>query len=175
MTFLVYIIISICLVLCQTAVFPFFFNAHTSYDLMLVFILYLGFYRPLFEGIPMLFFLGFLMDCLSGSPFGVYTTTYVWLFVAVRATIQYLHVDSRIVFPVAMLSGVLLENIVIMQAIFMGRWSWNVGRIPVNLVIRQLIWAVFTGPVLFAMIKSFHESSIKWYDYRFNRDKRGAI
>ena len=121
MSQLIYIPIVLCLIILQTTILPFFFHITGSYDTIIIFILYLGLYRSLWEGIPILLLVGILMDCLSGGSFGIYTTTYIWLYAAIRATIQFLHVKSLIVLPVTIVTGVLLENLVVFLTVLMGR------------------------------------------------------
>jgi rod shape-determining protein MreD len=72
MIYCFYIGICLCLVILQTAVLPHIPLLDTFYDLIVAFIIYLGLYRPLRDGLLLALFLGFIMDNLSGSPFGIY-------------------------------------------------------------------------------------------------------
>ena len=75
--------ISACLflVILQTTIIPYLPLLDKFYDLLIPFIVYLGLSRPVRESLPFVLFLGFIMDNLSGGPFGLYLTTYFWLFV----------------------------------------------------------------------------------------------
>lgn len=171
MTFLIYTLICLCLILAQTVILPFFFHVVNSYDLILMFILYLGFYRPALEALPVLLLMGCLMDCLSGGAFGIHTTTYVWLYAVMRGTIQYLHVNSLIVLPVVILTAVLLENLVVLLTVFLGSSGLSLAFVPLKIFVYQLFWALVTGPVIFLGIKAFHQGTDQWFRTHFGRDK----
>lgn len=172
MTQLIYIPVVLCLIILQTAILPFFFNVTESYDTMIIFILYLGLYRSLWEGIPILMAVGILMDCLSGGSFGIYTTTYIWLYAFIRATIQFLHVNSLIVLPVTIVTGVFLENLVVFLTVLMGRSDVAFSYEAVKTVLSQLLWAVVTGPVIFTVIKSLHHVFERWLKMNVGKEKR---
>lgn len=172
MTQLVYIPIALILILFQTAILPFFFHVNHSYDLMIIFIIYLGLYRSLLEGIPILLILGLMMDCLSGGAFGTYTSTYMWFYVIIRMTIQYLHVNSLIVLPVTLISGVILENLIVLLTVIIGRGELDFSYTPFKIVLYQLLWAVLTGPIVFEVIKTIHESVERWSKMNMGRDKK---
>lgn len=172
MTQLVYIPIILILILFQTTILPFFFHAQGSYDLVMVFIIYLGLYRSLWEGIPIILVLGLLMDCLSGGAFGIYTSSYVWLYLIIRMTIQYLHVNSLIVLPVTLVSGVILENLIVFLAVIIGNRDLDFSYTPFKIVLFQLLWAVFTGPIVFGIIKGIHQSTEHWIKRNVGRHRR---
>ena len=85
-----YIGISIILVILQTTVLPNIPLAGQFYDLLIPMLVYLALFRPAHESLPFVFFLGLLMDNLSGTPFGLYLTTYFWLYIGVKMAAGYL-------------------------------------------------------------------------------------
>lgn len=172
MTQLIYIPVVICLIILQTTILPFFFHVTESYDTVILFILYLGLYRSIWEGLPILLVVGILMDCLSGGPFGIYTTTYIWLYAAIRATIQFLHVNSLIVLPVTIVTGVILENLVVFLTVLMGRSDVSFSYNAVKTVLAQVLWAVVTGPVIFSAIKTLHHGFERWFKMNMSREKK---
>jgi cell shape-determining protein MreD len=170
MAYLFYTITGLLLIILQTVVLPGVFHVTRNYDLILILVLYLGFYRSLMEGVPMIVLSGLMMDCLSGGPFGIYLTVYGWAYVGVRITIQFLHADSRIVLPVAILAGILLENLVVLLCIALGtsdlRFSFN----ALKLFFSQVLWALLTGPIVFLFIKSFQTRYEQWLMTMFKSD-----
>jgi len=60
------------LVILQTTVMPSLSLPGRFYDLMIPFVVYLGLSRPVREGLLFVCLIGFIMDNLSGSPFGLY-------------------------------------------------------------------------------------------------------
>jgi len=84
MNYCVYIVCGLGLVIAQTTLIPrLAFTSH-FFDLMLPLVIYLAVFRPLPEHC-LHAFLGVLMDHVSGGPFGLYLTSYVWVFIGTRA------------------------------------------------------------------------------------------
>lgn len=167
MAYLVYIPLAILLIVMQTVVLPVFFLISNSYDLLLILVLFLAFYRPHSEGVPMVIILGFLSDCFSGGPFGLFTTTYIWLYVGVKSVVQYFLVDSWFVLLAAILSGVLLEHATVWLSLIMKQSQWHLAPGSFRTAVYQIIWALLTGPLIFHMLKSFFKTWDSWFSRRF--------
>lgn len=167
MTYLVYIPIAIAFIVMQTVVLPVLFFSERSYDLLLILVLFLGFYRSAAESIPVVLLLGLLSDSFSGGPFGLYITTYLWLFVGVKIVIPLFHADSWIVLFVGILSGVLLEHATVWLALTMRRIPWHASSDSAKTAVFQIVWALITGPVVFHMLKRFFDVWDMWFKKRF--------
>jgi len=147
MIFLFYIVIIFCIIVLQTSVVPLLFTTRGFYDLLIPFVVYAGFFRPLSEGLTIVILLGLIMDCLSASPFGLYLTTYVWLYVGARWLARFFHAHSGVVLFFIVAVGVLFENILWLLTItFLGRMDLISSEAVVAGVLRQVLWALFTGP-----------------------------
>jgi rod shape-determining protein MreD len=125
------------------------------YDLLIPFIVYLSLSRLVRESLPFVLFLGFIMDNLSGGPFGLYLTTYFWLYVGVKGITAFIQVGNRlliITFIVA--SGVLFENLILLGAfaILGSRQQFAGGALEIVAV--QVLWAVFTGSLLLLFFRN---------------------
>lgn len=156
MTYLVSIFVFFCLILFQTTVIPAFFDSANMYDLLIILIVYIGFFRTIAESIPIILLLGVVMDCISGGAFGIYTTTYFWLYIVVAGVIQYLHVDSRFLLFIAIATGVLWENIIILMTLLIKSFDFDFSPVFIKIIAVQIFWAVLTGPIVFYIIKAFH-------------------
>lgn len=163
MTYLVYIIVFFCLMLFQTTVLPAFFNAANIYDIMIVFIIYMGFFRSVVESIPVVIILGIVMDCFSGGAFGIYITTYLWLYAVVTVIIQYLHVDSSLLIPFAISIGVIWENCIILMTVAIRNFEISFSAFFAKILAVQILGAVFTGPFVFFIIKNCHSRCEDWF------------
>ncbi|OQY07463.1 MAG: hypothetical protein B6I22_02980 [Desulfobacteraceae bacterium 4572_123] len=147
MIYLFYIVITFCIIVLQTAVVPLFFTSRGFYDLLIPFVVYAGFSRPLGEGLSSVVLLGLIMDCLSASPFGLYLTVYVWLYAGARWLVGFLHAHSGVVMFFIVAVGVLFENILwLLTIIFLDRMELISSGAVVTSVFRQVLWALFTGP-----------------------------
>ena len=167
MVYVAYIPVFLCLIIIQTVVLPVLFYVDISYDLILIMVLFLGLYRSHAESVPVIVLLGFLVDCFSGGPFGIYTTTYLWLYIGVKSIVQYVHVNSWIVLLVGIFAGVTLEHSIVLLSVSMGKPEWQVAYEPLKTAFYQIFWALLTGPLIFFPIKAFHGGWSSWYKKSF--------
>jgi len=123
----------------------------------------MGFFRSLAESLPMVIFMGLVMDCFSGGAFGIFTTSYLWMYAVVIGTIQYLHVDSRFLMPVAIVIGVIWENIIILITIVIRNFELPFPTVFVKIVFEQILWAFITGPIVFFIIKNLHSMCEEYF------------
>jgi rod shape-determining protein MreD len=143
--------LSLVLIVFQTAILPTIPGFRVFYDLLTIHVFYLGLFRPMRESLPVLFVLGFAMDNLSGAPFGLYTTTYFWLFVGVKWITRFLNVRNLILLPILIGISALIQNL-----IFLGTMT-SAGNLPrfhfdlIKIGGMQILWAVTTGPMLLLM------------------------
>ena len=162
MIYLTYIVIFFSLVLFQTTIIPAFFESFKIYDLLLIFIIFFGFFKSITESLPTILFLGIFMDCISGGVFGIHLTVYFWLYMVVAVIIQYLHVDSRFLLIVAIIVAVLWENAIILMTMAIENFEEVFSLAPFKIVANQILWAVITGPIIFYLIKTFHDIIENW-------------
>lgn len=166
MTAFIYILICLGFIVLQTTLFPLVSWLDGFYDLLIPFVVYLGLFRPLKEGLPVVFFLGLTMDTLSGGAFGIYSTTYFWLYGGIAWLIGFLHFKNNLLLPFVVVVGVFLENLVFLGTVKLGNPG---GSLPLGIfrtVSVQLIWAMFTGPLLLQLIRSVHRGWTKWITER---------
>ena len=158
--------IGICLllVILQTAIMPYLSLLDRFYDLLIPFIVYLGLSRPLREGLLFVCFLGFIMDNLSGSPFGLYLTTYFWLFSGVKLITQLLQVGKRVfIITVIVAAGVLMENLVFLGSFAIFTPDQQFAGDALTIVTSQVLWALLTGAALLMLFRNTHS----WLDTGF--------
>ena len=158
--------IAICLILVilQTTVIPNLSLPGRFYDLLIPFIVYLGLSRPVREGLLFVCFLGFIMDNLSGSPFGLYLTSYFWLFSGVKGITQLLQVRKRVfVITFIVASGVLAENLIFLWFFAIFSPEQQLGGDAFKIVAVQVMWALLTGAVLLIIFRKTHS----WLDAGF--------
>ena len=158
--------IGICLVLVilQTTVMPYLSVLDRFYDLLIPFIVYLGLFRPVREGLLFVCFLGFIMDNLSGGPFGLYLTSYFWLFIGAKGITQLLQV-SKHVFIVTFIvaAGVLAQNLIFLGSFAIFSPELQIAGDAVKIVAVQILWALLTGSVFLIIFRNTHN----WLDAGF--------
>lgn len=162
MNFLFYMCLSLILVILKTTLMPYFSIFDQFYDMLIPFVFYLGLYRPAREGIPFILLLGFTLDSLSGGPFGIFLTTYFWMFVLTRWFVTFLHAGNKGLWLIVVAAGVLVENLIIIATIL---WLGEASELPPgwgDRVVTQLLWALSTGPVLIIAISIAHRKWSGW-------------
>jgi rod shape-determining protein MreD len=108
--------------------------------------------------------LGFLMDNLSGGPFGLYLTTYFWLFIVVKLVIKYLHARNNILLLFIVAAGVLMENIIFIASVSMSGPDSRFLAITIRTVIFQILWAGCTGFFFITFFNHIHKKLEKWFN-----------
>lgn len=123
------------------------------YDLQIPLIIAVSVLGRVYFSLAVIVPVAIIMDTLSGGPFGIYLTTYVWLFFPIK--VLSLLVSTRSWLAVALFSvlGVLFENF-----IFAFVQLLSSGNVPVfktvilPLVIRQCVMAFVTGPIIYFLL-----------------------
>jgi len=172
MTYCFYLWVCFCLVIFQTTIMPYLSLFDRFYDLLCPFVIYLGLSRPIRESIPVVLFLGFVMDNLSGGPFGLYITTYFWLFISVNRAIKFLHIGNRVLLPLVIASGVLIENFIFLGTSAMFNPDLLFPKGAISTVAVQVLWAICTGPFFLMSINYTHKRWDKWLNELFARENR---
>lgn len=162
MTYCFHFIICFFLVILQTTVMPYFSVFDRFYDLLFPFIVFLSLFRSSRESIPVVLFFGFVMDTLSGGPFGLYLTTYLWLFVGVKWMITFLDVGDSVLLPFVVAAGVLIQNLMFVGAIAIFSPLTLSFSLTVSNIAVQLLWALFTGPIFLLFFNYSHNKWDKW-------------
>lgn len=156
MTYVFFFICALILAMIESVVFPPSLSAMV-YDLQIPLVIAVSVLGRAYAALIMIFLVAVVMDTLSGGPFGIYLTTYVWLFFPVKALS--LLVSTRSYLAVALLSvlGVLFENFVFMfvQLLTSGAVP-NFYTVILPLVIMQCITAFITGPLIYFLLIKGH-------------------
>jgi len=160
-----------CLVIFQTTVMPYFSLFDRFYDLLFPFIIYLSLFRSVRESIPLILFFGFVMDNLTGGPFGLYLTTYLWMFIGIRWVITFMDVEDSVLMLFIVAAGVLIQNFIIIGTIVMFEPVSRFSPAAISTVGVQVLWAVFTGPIFLVFFNYSHGRWDKWLKEVFAKEK----
>jgi cell shape-determining protein MreD len=127
------------------------------YDLLIPFIVYLGLVRPVRESIPLVILLGFIMDNISGGPFGLYLTIYFWMFVGVKGITAFIQVGNRLVIiTLIIVISVLFENLILLGTFAASESSRQLAGDAAKIVAGQVLWAIFSGALFLIFFKNAH-------------------
>ncbi len=156
MTYGFYLGVSSCLIILQTTIMPHLPLFDNFYDLPALFIIYLSLYRPVRESLPVVIFLGFVMDGLSSTPFMLYITAYFWLFLSVRGIAKILRLEGSFRLPFIVVSGVLIENLIFIGTVFMLDSGFRCSVTVVRSITVQSLWAICTGSLFLVSFDYCH-------------------
>jgi cell shape-determining protein MreD len=159
MTYIIYIIICLGVVVFQTTLSMSFSVLEGFYDLILLFIVYLGLFRSIRESLPFVICLGLIMDAISGGSFGLYLTSYFWLYVFIVWLIRFMPANNTLILPAIVVFGVVFENTIFLGTMALLDANARLPASSLQTVLVQVIWAVVTGPVL---IYVFHRLNVRW-------------
>jgi rod shape-determining protein MreD len=148
MSYFIYIVSSLCLVTLQTALIPRLGFVGHFFDLLLPWVIYLAAFRPVHEALPFVVFMGALMDNLSGGPFGLYLTSYVWLYIAVRLAATVVRAENAMVLVLIIIAAVVFQNTFFFMAINMALGGGHTTGEVIRVVSEQIGWVLLTGPLI---------------------------
>ena len=162
MTYLLYTVIFILVVVFQTTLSMHFAVFGGMYDLFLLFVVYLGFYRSIQEGFPFVILFGLAMDALSGGPFGLYLTSYFWLYICILGMTRFMRVSNNMILPLVAAGSILFQNIIFFGTMTLFAPEAKIPAFFYRNVLTQLLWAVITGPILILLFRRAHLAMEKW-------------
>ena len=171
MTYVFHILVGFCMVVFHTTIVPYYGLFAEFYDLLAVFVVYMGFFRSPREAIPFVLFFGMVMDVFSGGIFGLHATAYFWLYVCVLGLTLFIRKNNMLLMPLVAVFGVVFENIVMIGITALMDAGAIIPQTAVKIVIGQAIWALFTGPVVIMLIKYVDD---KWEKFAKSREKEFA-
>lgn len=156
MTYVFFFICALIIAMFETVgLNPFIINL--VYDLQIPLVIAVSLLGRAYLSLIVIVLVAIVMDTLSGGPFGIYFTAYVWLFFPIKALS--LLVSTRSYLAVSLLSmvGVLFENFVFMfvQLLTTGTVP-NLNTVILPVVVVQCILAAVTGPMIYFVLERGH-------------------
>lgn len=152
MTFPFFIILSLFLIILQTTVLPEISLVGNSFDLVIINILYLSlvFSNPwVLAGVAAI---GCIMDSLSGSPFGLFVSSYIWIFILIQLMKPVFFSRSIFFLPAVTVFSVLLEYAFLVLSVFISSGAGGVMSLNYSLMMEQLAWAVVLVPLAVKLV-----------------------
>jgi rod shape-determining protein MreD len=143
------IVLGIFFAVLQTVCLPHISFSLRRFDMLLPLVIYLSVMRPVPESIPLVVFFGIIMDCLSGSPFGLYTVTYVWLLLGVRGSMRFLDAGSYFLFPLILMLGMVFEHFL---------FAFSSSRVPSVGILVNALWAIVTAPIFLMFFNTLYNT-----------------
>jgi len=106
------------------------------------------------------------MDCLSGGAFGLYSITYMWLFLIVGWLTTYVHAHSTILLIFMVAVGTVIENAFFI--VTSGSTSALFSMQALQSFVSQSVWAMVTGAFMLIALEVVQDMWDKWYAEKKN-------
>lgn len=169
MIYIPHVIISFFLVILHTTILNSFWLHSLGFVLLLSFLIFMACHRPVFESLVIVFLIGFLMDSFSGGPFGLFTSTYFWLFGLLKYSVQFLRLQNTHTIRFLLVFGILFENSILFSAMIFMKTGMSPTSETWLLLAGQIGLAVLFGP---AFIRSISRLYGLWEE-RGSKRKQG--
>ena len=159
MTVLFYPILSLVLVILQTTLVPEIRCFTHCFDLLIVNVLYVSLFTS--NGFLVLYMvvLGWIMDSLSGAPFGFYISCYVWIYVFVQILRHVIHAGNFIFIPVISVIAIFMEHGFLMFILLVKQEGWSFSSMDLFSMGKQAMVGVFIIPFFLWLV---HGCKIGW-------------
>ncbi len=174
MAYLFHILIGFGLLLVQTAVAPWMPFPGGFYDLQIPFLLYLVIFRPLGEAVFVALFMGAVVDSVSTTPFGFYGLAYQVIIAMGYWVLGFLHSLNRLLIPLFVALGVLLENLLMLGACLLPGAMARPPRDVSELILFQVTAALLTGYFILRGCHYLHRGWRGWMRTLFKSDDAGG-
>lgn len=142
------------------------------YDPVLIVVVCLALFHPLWPSLAVILLTGLLMNHISAAPPGLYFFSYLWLFLLVRWSAMIFHVANILIL------SILFAAVVFGQALFWGAGVALTASTPIfgrDIVYRaahQLLWALFTGAIGVRALRAIQLRAQCWLEHRLSH-RRG--
>jgi len=143
------------IILFQMSLVPSFSFSEYVFDPAIPYVLYISLFRPSRSVSMVSLVLGLLMDGISGAPFGLYTTTYLWITVAVRQITTLIRMDQTWMILLFTGLGILFEGMVLLGMTALIDPGFRIPITAVERIAIQVLLAVFSVPFLFSLLRRF--------------------
>lgn len=169
MIYLFYIVTFLGVAVFKTSIVPQVPLFYGFYDILLLFVIFFGFYRTIRESLVFIAFFGLAMDAVSGGPFGLYTTSYLWLYAFVLWLTQFMRVTNSMILPLVVICSVIIQNAIFLGSMTLLQTTAVLPSDSLQVVLTQIAWGAFTGPIIILLLRHLSLKLGKW-QRRFQTD-----
>jgi rod shape-determining protein MreD len=152
-----FILLTLFLTTVQTTVFPDFFLSHHSFDLLIINILYLSIVFKHPSILIIIALIGCAVDSVSGVYFGLYLTTYIWIYLIVQGLKQFVFSRNIIFYVVIAIVAIAVESIFLVLSVFINQGKDGVASLNYYLMIKQMFLGSVFIPIALEIITIVRE------------------
>jgi cell shape-determining protein MreD len=102
------------------------------------------------------------LDTFSGSPFGFYLSSYLWLFFAARGFKEYLQVHNPLLIMLFLVLGVCIQHALFFAIFALSQPDSQIPAFAARSMVYQILWAVVTGPLILVVFVNSEKRVANW-------------
>lgn len=144
--------------LIQTSNLWFFSILNKRFDLLLVIVLSLSLKFSHIRTLGAVFLLGVTMDSISGGPFALYISAYVWIYILIRSLKAFVHLENIFFLVCIGVVAVVVENLFFLFVLVMGRGLDAIYYKDLVTMAYQTAWGLIVIPLLVLAIDWLEQS-----------------
>lgn len=144
--FCLYSMVGLATVVGQTTILRLPLFRSLLYDLLIPLVVFLGLRLRDGRGVSLVAILGLVMDLVSGGIFGLYLSTYFWIFLSVKGISRYFDVDDKIFQSILIAVCVLGQHLVFCASLAPPWKGAQLLAAQTTPVLLQTTLAALTGP-----------------------------
>ena len=145
-------ILSLVLIVLQTTVLPEISIVSNSFDLLIINVLYLSLVFHHLRVLGGIAVIGCIMDSLSGSPFGLFLSSYIWIYILVQLMKPVFFSRSLFFLPAIAVFSVMIEYMFLLLSVFISSGTQGVLSLNFSLMIKQLLLAAVLIPAAVKLV-----------------------
>ncbi len=168
-----FILLTLFLTIIQTTAFPDFFLSHHSFDLIIIIVLYLSLVFKHPSIIIVVILIGCIVDSVSGVYFGLYITTYVWIYAIVQGLKLFVFSRNIVFSVIVAIAAITTESLFLILSVFINQGEDGLASLNYYLIIKQMFLACIFIPLaleLITIIRKKYEIIITSFINNKNRD-----
>ncbi len=152
-TFCIYLILGLSTIVAQTTILTLPLFHSLLYDLLIPLVVFLGLRLRDGKGLLLVAIFGMIMDLMSGGIFGLYLSTYLWIFLLVKSVSKYFNVDDKLFQSILIGACVLGQHIVFCVSLAPPWKDPQILAAQTTPILLQVTIAALTGPSVFVVLE----------------------
>ncbi len=145
--FLFFFLAAIALILCQTVLLPGNALFDQGVDLLFIVVLQISLNVSHFTAVAGIVLLGAMMDSISGGPFFIHTFSYLWVYIIVQLSRQFVFHRSALFVIAVSTAAVGIQQMLTLFSIFASQGEPDLLNIDYSLLVQQLFFGAIYIPV----------------------------
>jgi rod shape-determining protein MreD len=139
-------VLTVCLIIFQSVIFPSFSFFHQSFDILLIVVLLISISSVHNSMIVPVIIIGWIMDSISGVIFFLNIFSYLFIYMLIALIKRIIFKQSFFFIIIISFLAVIIQNCIIIFSVFVTQGTEAVLALNYALIIKQALWGMFFIP-----------------------------